>query len=114
MAQVDWLFEYLPHLSEGESICSLVRSGHIDAVVIRLFSISRKWPRNEDSQFTNPVYVVSQKTKKKHDIYNITEIIGLLETTMQDQTVCPTVVISLCIGGNDFLEFLMRKFSLLF
>lgn len=103
MAQVDWLFEMIPFLNEGDAIASLVTSGDIDAVPIHMYAISRKWPRNDDNHFKFNVYVILEKPKEKLDIYNITAIVNSLEKCYDDNQFGMKIALILSMGGNDFL-----------
>ena len=77
MAQVDWLFDIIAELEQNESVISVVMSADIDSIVIHMFCLSLHWPRNVDGSFRNKVYVLLQK--QKSELYDITDIIELLE-----------------------------------
>ena len=66
-----------------------------------MFAISLFWPRNDDNTFKHSVYL--WLSKKKPDLYNITDIILLLEKFFEFKYVGAVIAICLCIGGNDFL-----------
>ena len=73
------LIQCAASLSPGDVCASIVSSGDIDAVLLRLFAISHQWPRNEGEFFKNPVHVILKKPNHLYDIYNITTILELLE-----------------------------------
>ncbi len=102
MAQVDWLMDALPDLKEGDSVVSLVTSGDIDAVPIHLFAIAQHWPRRDDNTFNHPVFVILTKPKGSHDVYNITQMIEVLERSYGTGASMKIAVV-LCSGGNDFM-----------
>ncbi|CAC5399881.1 unnamed protein product [Mytilus coruscus] len=79
MAQVDWLIEYVSDMEEGTACASIVTSGDIDAVTIHMFALCHLWPRNDNSSYKHPVYIILQKPGSTMDIYNITAILELLE-----------------------------------
>ena len=45
LAQMDWMKEIIPELSEGDSVLNYVTSADIDTLVIHIFAISLNWPR---------------------------------------------------------------------
>lgn len=102
MAQLDWLIELLPSLKPHEPVISFVTSGDIDAVILHIFMVSNRWPRQHNVNFINPVYVVLQKSKGSYDVYNITAIVRTIET-LNGQKTGMYVALVLCMGGNDFL-----------
>ena len=102
MSQSDWLVTNYGQLNAEESIVSVVTSGDIDAVAIHLFSVSLLLPRNEKGEFNNKVYVMLQKQYGLFDIYNITDIVLLLEKTYGLNAPMKTAI-ALCMGGNDFV-----------
>ena len=102
MSQVDWLFDH-NQLKPGEAFASIVRSGDIDAVIIHLYVISKKWPRKADGKFENGVFVILQKPFKKLDIFNITSILEKVENKYDNNEIGKTVALTLCLGGNDFI-----------
>lgn len=103
MAMVDWLLEFADQLKPGDACASIVTSGDIDAVVIHLFAMSFLWPRKEDGKFKNPVYVILQKAGSIFDIYNVTQLIEILESAWHEKYFAAKVAIGLSLGGNDFL-----------
>jgi hypothetical protein len=105
MAQVDWLtsFQNEGNLKEGDSAASIVTSGDIDSVVIHLYFVSQRWPRNNNKKFIHPVFVILQKPSGA-DVYNITAIIETIESKYpEDEFIAPKLAMLLCIGGNDFI-----------
>ncbi|CAC5415752.1 unnamed protein product [Mytilus coruscus] len=103
MAQVDWLIEYVSDMEEGTACASIVTSGDIDAVTIHMFALCHLWPRNDNSSYKHPVYIILQKPGSTMDIYNITAILELLEKRWNDKYIGIKIAIFLCLGGNDFL-----------
>lgn len=101
MAQVDWLFDCLSELNDGDAILSVVTSGDIDAVIIHMFALSYKWPRNTDGKYKFPVYVLLQKPSP--DLYNITSLLECLEAQFKNREAGRRISLGLCLGGNDFL-----------
>lgn len=102
MAQADWLLDMIADLQPGQAVCSIVSSGDIDAIVIHLFMISSKWPRNNERKFIYPVYVILKKHEKM-DLYDITGMLEVLEERTGDSDIGLKIAVSLCIGGNDFV-----------
>jgi hypothetical protein len=104
MSQVDWILTTAGELEPGDSVVSIVTSGDIDAIVIHMFALAIKWPRKEDNTFCFPVYVILQKPDHVIDIYDVTRILQVLESTHGgDITFGVKVAIGLCMGGNDFI-----------
>lgn len=103
MAQVDWLLQYLPDLKPGKSCISFLSSGDIDAITIHMFTLSYMWPRSVDGKYLHPVYNVLQKPGSVMDVYNITEILQILEQAWNDPYIGIKMSIFLSLGGNDFL-----------
>ena len=99
-AIADWLIECLGNLTPGQAAVSMVSSGDIDAVYIHLDAISRLWNRNSTGQFLNPVYVILQKPGGKLDVYNITEMLSLVEHSYGGNSIGALLSLGLCIGGN--------------
>ena len=103
LAQVDWIFHYLPKLGPGEGVVSIVTSGDIDAVLLHMYAVSLHWPRENNNLFTHPVYVVLQKPHRMCDIFCITELIQLLDKSTNDKNMAVKIAMTLTIGGNDFI-----------
>ncbi|CAC5361545.1 unnamed protein product [Mytilus coruscus] len=103
MAQVDWLLQYLPDLKPGKSRVSFLSSGDIDAITIHMFTLSYLWPRSVDGKYLHPVHIVLQKPGSVMDVYNITEILQILEQAWNDPYIGIKMSIFLSLGGNDFL-----------
>lgn len=103
MAQVDWLFDCIDGLKEGDAVASFVTPGDIDAVCIHLFTLAHMWPRRFDGTFLHPAYVILQKPSGVMDVYNITHMLETMEAHFTDRLIGMKVALVLCIGGNDFL-----------
>lgn len=103
MSQIDWLMEYSSLVKKNESCVSIVSSGDIDAVVLHLFAVSYKWPRQEDDTFANNVFVLLRKPNQQYDIYNITRIVETLEKFTDEKYFGMKTAMVLSLGGNDFL-----------
>jgi hypothetical protein len=99
---VDWVLELAPYLAEGQTILSVVSSADIDAIGLHLFAISRHLPRKADGSFAIKIYVMLKKSGV-FDLYNITKMITTLEKAYNNKTVCSSLAMALCLGGNDFL-----------
>ena len=102
MAAADWLIDHQKDLKPGEAAVAIFTSGDIDALLIFLFVVASKWPRNERGSFGNPVFILLQKPSGM-DVYNITRIIEKLERQYKDIKIGVKVALLLCLGGNDFL-----------
>ncbi len=102
MAQLDWLLDVSTELKDGDSVVSVVTSGDIDAIPIHLFALAQKWPRKEDGTFQFPVFVLLQKARGMFDIFNVTNMIEILEKKL-GHLASMKIAIILCMGGNDFL-----------
>ena len=102
MSQFDWVAQFLSSLSPNQAIVSVVTSGDIDAVPIHMFALSRLWVKTDISDRPQ-VYVILQKPNKRKDIYNITNILNLLQVQYNDVNIGAKVAIILCMGGNDFM-----------
>lgn len=102
VAQLDWLLDRLPSMKPKEPAVSFVTSGDIDAVVLHLFLVGHRWPRNSDGSFVHPLFVVLLKRGGTCDVYNITSIVRELESAYQ-QKASMHIALVLCMGGNDYL-----------
>ena len=102
MSILDWLISFQEALHDGETVVSIITSGDIDAVYSHIYTVAKYWNRNEEGNFKNQVFVILQKQRGKHDIYNITSMIQIMEKSFDDQTIGIKVALALCLGGNDF------------
>ena len=102
MAILDWLVNYQDLLQDGDVVVSIITSGDIDAVYSHIYTVAKYWNRNGEGKFRNQVFVILQKQQGKHDIYNITTMLQIMEESFEDPDIGIKVALALCLGGNDF------------
>ena len=103
MAIMDWVIEAKNELKPGDSVASIITSGDIDSVVIHLFCLTLKWPRDSKGCYINNVFIILQKPGNTMDVHNITAILEHLQHKYDDQYIGVKVAALLCMGGNDFI-----------
>ena len=103
MSVADWLVALQDELADGTSAVCFVTSGDIDAVYIHLYIVSKFWKRTVEGKFKNQLLVILQKKGPKYDVYNITAMVELFESTFRDRNIGMKVAFCLCMGGNDFI-----------
>ena len=102
MSILDWLISLQEELKDGETVVSIITSGDIDAEYSHIYTVAKYWNRNAEGKFRYQVFVILQKQRGKHDIYNITAMLQIMEESFQDQNIGIKVALALCLGGNDF------------
>ena len=70
---------------------------------MKMFVVSKYWPRNSNGSFKNQVFVILQKPRSMIDIYNVTKMLEVFEQSFADQDIGMKLAVSICMAGNDFI-----------